>query len=252
MSRRRPAGHPAPSLPTVNLLSPAAFELIAVRQLRRQFVLAGVALLVLLVALTGFQHKRVLDAEGLVDRESVQTAKLTGEVNELMPVQTYVSGVRAQVAALQATMMGEIWFSSVFTGLQDALPESAKVDTLTVALADLAGALKAVQAADGGEVAEDAVAAAVASPCPGPDPFNLRLVVGCVSIAGTAASRAAVGELVIALGENGLFVEPFITTTTSADSTGVAFSGSVGLSEKVFSGQYVDLADELFDEKADK
>jgi hypothetical protein len=51
-----------------------------------------------------------------------------------------------------------------------------------------------------------------------------------------------VGDLVIGLGDSELFVEPFITATTSADETGVTFTGSVGLSQKVFSHRYDDLA----------
>ena len=35
-----------------------------------------------------------------------------------------------------------------------------------------------------------------------------------------------------------LFVEPFISTTTTGDSDPVTFSGSVGLSEKVYSHRY--------------
>ena len=54
-----------------------------------------------------------------------------------------------------------------------------------------------------------------------PDPFNTRVVVGCVTLAGTAASRADVGEMVIRLGDAGLFVEPFISTTTTDETEGV-------------------------------
>lgn len=247
MRTRRTAAHPGPSLPTVNLLSPAAFELIAVRVLRRRFMLAGIAVLAVLVALTAWQQLRVLDAEALVDAESEETRRLSASVNELKPVQTYVAGVQSQVATVQATMWSEIWFSDVFAGIEDALPPDAQLDSLTVALADQGVAVVGTVAA--GESDADTV---LESPCPGPDPFNLKIVVGCVSIAGTAGSRADVGDLVIDLGANGLFVEPFITTTTSADSTRVAFSGSVGLSERVFSGRYADLAAGLFAEEEDQ
>jgi hypothetical protein len=53
-------------------------------------------------------------------------------------------------------------------------------------------------------------------------------------------SRAEVGELVTRLGDMGLFVEPFISTTTTGDTEAVTFSGSVGLSEKVYSRRYAD------------
>jgi len=43
------------------------------------------------------------------------------------------------------------------------------------------------------------------------------------------------------LGDSALFVEPFISTTTTADGEKVIFTGSVGLSEQVFSNRYADL-----------
>jgi hypothetical protein len=46
---------------------------------------------------------------------------------------------------------------------------------------------------------------------------------------------------VINLGAEELFVEPFISTTTSGDADEVTFSGSVGLSDKVYSRRYAEL-----------
>lgn len=243
MIGRRASQHPAPGLPGVNLLSPAAFELLEVRRLRRTFVVAGVAVLALVVAVAVVQQLRIRTAERDVEAASQQTRQLSSSVADLKPVQTYVAGVRAQVGTAQATMMSEIFFSEVLSGVERALPPGAELDTLTVALSEPV-------ATDG---AKDTAAAsekvlATASACPGPDPFNTLVVAGCVAIAGTAENRAGVGEFVVALSEDGLFVEPFITTTTVADSTQVAFSGSVGLSEKVFSGRYAGLAAELFPE----
>ena len=50
--------------------------------------------------------------------------------------------------------------------------------------------------------------------------------------------RSQVGELVTRLGGSDLFVEPFISTTTTGDAQEVTFSGSVGLSAKVYSLRY--------------
>ena len=74
--------------------------------------------------------------------------------------------------------------------------------------------------------------------CPGPDPFQTEPIIGCVTLSGTAVSRAEVGELVTRLGSIGLFVEPFVSTTTTGDAQAVTFSGSVGLSDKVYSHRY--------------
>jgi hypothetical protein len=46
---------------------------------------------------------------------------------------------------------------------------------------------------------------------------------------------------VINLGNEELFVEPFISTTTTGEGNEVTFSGSVGLSDKVYSRRYAEL-----------
>ena len=66
-------------------------------------------------------------------------------------------------------------------------------------------------------------------------------MIGCITLAGSAGSRADVGELVINLGNEELFVEPFISTTTTGEGNEVTFSGSVGLSDKVYSRRYAEL-----------
>jgi hypothetical protein len=50
-----------------------------------------------------------------------------------------------------------------------------------------------------------------------------------------------VGELVVRLGDDPAFVEPFISTTTTADEERVSFSGSVGLSRKLFTKRFADI-----------
>ena len=67
-------------------------------------------------------------------------------------------------------------------------------------------------------------------------------VIGCVTLSGTASSRDAVGQLVENLAGSDAFAEPFISTTTTDEGASVAFSGSVALDPKVFSGRYDDLA----------
>ena len=47
--------------------------------------------------------------------------------------------------------------------------------------------------------------------------------------------------LLVNLGDDRLFVEPFISTTTTAEDDVVTFTGSVGLSERAFSKRYADM-----------
>lgn len=221
-----------PGLPTVNILSPWVFERMAIRRLRRRFALGGFVLVLLIATAWSAQHLRIQQAQQVLDVETAETTRLTAQTNELAPVRAFVTGIEQQKVTVQETMATEIYFSRVLEGIQRDTPLGAEVTSLQVTLAPAA-----VVPPEG--TAEAAVP--VVSPCPGPDPFNTKVVVGCITISGTAASRASVGALVIALGDDELFVEPFISTTTTADDSEVTFSGSVGLSEKVFSGRYADL-----------
>lgn len=242
-------GTAQPTLPVVNLLSPSAFERLATRRLRMRFLAGGAALVVLVVAAWAVQHLRVGEAEQLLTVERAETTRLTEETKALLPVRAFVSGVELQKTTVSETMANEIYFSTVMAGLQDAAPSGVELDSVAVTLAPPPAAAAPAPApteAEGTEEADSAAAPApeavpTVSPCPGPDPFNTRVVVGCITLSGTASSRAEVGDLVINLGKDALFVEPFISTTTTADTSLVSFSGSVGLSEKVFSKRYANL-----------
>lgn len=230
MRRRAPAV--VPTMPSVNLLSQSEFDRMAARRLRGRFAV-GAAMLVLAVgAATGFQHVRVNEAEKLVAVEQAETNRLVAQTQVLAPVREYVTGVALQQATVDTAMAGEVYVSEVLGGLRDATPPGAQLTSVAVTLAPPASVAEGTA---GG-------AAATASACPGPDPYNTRVVVGCLQVSGTAGSRAEVGDMVIALGDSSLFVEPFISTTTIGEGQGVTFSGSVGLSQKLYSRRYGDVA----------
>ena len=256
-TRRHPAHTP---VPTVNLLSPWAFEALATRRLRRRFVAAGCVLVLLLGAGWAVQHLRVGQAQQVLTVEQAETARLTAQTQELAPVRTYVATVDQQKMTVQEAMQHEVYLSRVLSGLENASPTGAEVESVAVTMTPPAvppaGTTTApstgTEAGDetGGEAAAPApTTPSTVSPCPGPDPFNTKVVVGCITLSGSADSRATVGELVINLGEDKLFVEPFISTTTTADGDQVMFTGSVGLSTKAFSKRYADL-DALLSEEA--
>ncbi len=229
--KRGGGNHPRPGLPTVNLLSQSEFDRMAVRRLRQRFVAGGVALLLLVGAGWFLQHQRVSDAEKLVAVEQAETNRLSAQTQTLVTIKTYVTGVAAQEQTVQTTMAREIFFSKVLESIRTASPTGTSLQSIAVTLAPDAAAGAAAPATTAG-----------ASICPGPDPFKTQTIIGCVTLSGTAASRAEVGELVTNLGSMGLFVEPFISTTTAGDAAPVSFSGSVGLSEKVFSNRYAPAA----------
>jgi hypothetical protein len=227
----RAAGHDRHDpVPSVNLLSPWVFEAIATRRLRRRFTLAAIALVLAVGAGWGVQHLRIGQAEEVLRVEQAETTRLTAATNELAPVRTYVSVVGQQKVLVQDAMANEVLLSHVLAGLRDATPAGAHVETTDITLSP--------PPADAGA---QAAAATVPSACPGPDPFQTRVVVGCITLSGTADSRATVGDFVVRLGADKLFVEPFISATTTAEGSDVVFTGSVGLSEKAVSGRYADI-----------
>ena len=256
-----------PTLPSVNLLSPWSFDAIATRRLRQRFVAAGCALGLVVAAGWGVQELRANQAEQVLTIEKAESARLAAQTQALTPVRIFVSSVEQQKKTVSETMSNEVQFSRVLDGLALATPADADVESIAVTLPPLPPRTVATTTdkadgtpdpttdgaapADGTAPANDAAPAdgtpapsaapPVVSPCPGPDPFNTRTVIGCITLSGTAANRGSVGEFVIALGDSELFVEPFISTTTTADGEQVTFTGSVGLSEAVFSNRYADL-----------
>lgn len=227
---------PHETVPAVNLLSPWVFEAMAARRLQERFAVAAVVLMMMLGAAWAVQHLRTGHAERLLADEQATTARLTGQTQELAPVRTYVASVQQQKQVAQEAMKDEVYLSRVMTALEAATPPGATVESITVKVTPPVegGDAEAAAAADSGEASGE-------STCPGPDPFHTRTLVGCVTLTGSAQSRASVGRMVLDLGGDPLFVEPFISTTTTAEGDGVTFTGSVGLSTKTFSRRYADI-----------
>jgi hypothetical protein len=220
---RRRAPQIVPTMPSVNLLSQSEFDRMAARRLRRRFIAAGLVLVVGFGAYGAVLRMRTGEAHKLAAVEQAETGRLTARTQVLAPVKAFVNGVAVQQRTVDDAMANEVFFSDVLTGIQDATPPGARLVSLNVTLAP---------------PPDPGGTAGATSACPGPDPYNTLVAIGCVQLAGTAGSRAEVGDMVIALGHSKLFVEPFISTTTTGDSDEVTFSGSVGLSEKVYSGRY--------------
>ena len=128
-------------------------------------------------ALAGIDPYHLLDWEEDGDDDNIEVVTAEGDV--------YGPGwVRGGSSAAPSLIELQSALDEARDGVEAATPFGVRVETLGVQVAP--------------PVAEGA--AAVASPCPGPDPFNTRTVVGCVTLAGTAGSRAAVGDFVVNLG----------------------------------------------------
>ena len=237
MSRTRTA----PTGATVNLLSPWVFDQMRLHRLRRRFVVGGITLVVLLaVVWTGLRlDLRRADAD--LRGEEATASGLAGRLARLSPVKTYVDQVQHRRETVHGAAYDDVAFSRVLVGLREATPSGATISSVSVDLAASDGSAATTGATQtstgGGATKKDPSRGLHGSTCPGPDPFGTKVVVGCVTIEGSASDRETVGRLVIALGADKLFVEPFIDTTTTVDGT-VTFAGSVGLAPSVFSGRY--------------
>ncbi len=229
--KRAAKHHFAVGLPTVNLLSPGVLQDLAVRRLRRQLALVALVLVVLLGAGWGVQTARATRAEEQLAAQESQKADLTSQVGALAPVQRYHAAVERQKNTVTHAMASEVLFSRVMAELLERAPSGVRIETMSVEIQPSSGA-----AAGGAPGASGAGAA-----CPAPDPFTASPLVGCVTLGGSAPDRDAVGALVVRLGDGALFVGPFISASNVSGKDEVVFTGTVGVTKKVFSGRYADL-----------
>lgn len=248
----REAEAPAPDAPAaepaartgVDLLSPWVHLELRVRVLRKRF---GYALLALLVTVTGiWAYQQLLLREAVADlrgEEAVGSA-LGARVDDLAPVTEYVASVRSRSQLVHDTMWTEISHARVLDALSALLPAGTALDS--VAVARPATAVDGASADATTDPATDPAAdptRGLVTVCPGPDPFTTTTVVACLDLSGTAPSRRVVADLVQALASEKLFVEPFISATTTDEASTVTFTGSVGIAPRAFTGRYDDLVE---------
>ena len=228
-------------VPAVDLLSPWVHQELAVRRTRGRMMAATAALVVLLAAVWSVQHLRVTHAREVLSEAQAETQRLEAEAAELAPLSVYIATVEQRKVLVAETMSGDVALSQVVRDVRALAPAGAHLDSVVVGVTP---PVREGVPATGANASATSAQLADAT-CPGPDPFNTRTVVGCITLTGTAASRADVGELVVALGHDQLFVEPFISTTTTGEGTEVTFTGSVGLSQRVFTQRYAEMDDLL-------
>lgn len=214
----------------VNLLSPWVFEQLRVHALRKRFGYALAALVVLVGCVWTGQQLTLRGARADLDGEAAVGGSLQSRIADYAPVQTYVAEVQARAVLVRGTMFTELAYSTVLGALDLARPLGTEYDTVALTLPVPTEPAKAPDASGPSR--------GIVTACPGPDPFNTMVVVGCVQVSGTAPSREAVSDLVRRLGDNKLFVEPFVSTTTTGADEPVTFTGSVGLSPLGFTRRF--------------
>ncbi len=230
----RPAGAgrgaPAPAPATVNLLSRQVLDAAARRRLRHQFTAAAAALAVVLLAAIAGQQGLVIAASRDLGREQARARGLAAQTTALAGVARFYAQVTANQDAVMQTMSREVLYSDVTAGLRNNAPRGVTVTNVSMVVDTTAPTAAAP--------APGTPTAGPGSGCPAPDPFTARPGVGCVTLAGSAANREDIGKLVSNLLGDDRFVNPFVSTTTVGADGRVAFTATVGLTAKVYSGRY--------------
>ena len=278
----RPGGQAAPdkartgqlshALPSVNLLPAARLEALDVRRIRQRFVAAGLVGAVLVGGGWVLQTQRLNAAEDRLAAEQALTAPLTAQVAALAPVAQFYDLLQARQQTASSAMAAEVLFSDALTDLAGRTPAGVDITAMSVTLTSatvtavappVSPLTEAGIDANGNDLTATQNGAATGTPpvagpakpaatvtapinCARPDPFNPAPIIGCVTLTGTAQSRAQVGQLVQNLRNADLYGDPFVTTTTISGgvdgSESVAFAGSVGLTGAAVSGRYADLS----------
>lgn len=227
-ARAAEGASPTGSGSMVNLLSPWVVEENRVHQLRKRFVVAAIAVVVVMPLVWVGLHLEIIRSQEELRGDQAVADGLQAQIAELGPVRSYSASVGVRGALIGTTMASEVAFSRALTSLNSLLPDGVVLDSTTAATVPL----------------DEVPTLETAAACPGPDPFGAKTMAGCVTLSGTAPTREAVSKLVMALGRSSLFVEPFVETTTTDDEDQVTFSGSVGLDPLLLSGRYAGLVPE--------
>lgn len=218
--RGKQVAQEAPKAAAVNLLSAWVREENKVRSLRLRFTGGAVAVVALLALVWAGLQMSIATAQRDLSDQEASAGLVRAQIAEMAPLKTYAASIRGRENLVLTSMSSAVTFSRALTSLEAILPPDTSIGTF-------AGTLTPVDPSTSAPVTGEATT------CPGPDPFGVTIVVACVELSGLAPSREAVGNLVVALGRDKQFVEPFITTTTTDDANVVAFSGSFALDPRL-------------------
>ena len=209
-----------PTMPDVNLLPPRVFEDVAARNARRKLALAGGAVVLLVLGAYVGQTAQIMVANRALDTEVAKSAVLQKQVRGLTPIKVFYAGVDAQKATVKKTMARELYFSQMAYELSASRAPGITIDTMTVA------------------AGEESATVSVASTCPPPNPFKPVKIVTCVQFTGTATKREDVARFLLKLHANPRFASAYVPVTDSGEDKPVTFTGSLGITEKFYTGRY--------------
>lgn len=202
---------PDPSLPSKGLLPKS---LVAKREVRKFTLRAGViGLTVVALAGLGWGGLAASSASAYAAQQDQELANtVLGEsVSGLQVIDRSLKAFDAQRASVAAALQNDVTYSAVVTAVRASAPVGVEIDSIK---------------------------STFGSVCDGPDPFNAKPAIGCLTVDGAAPSVPKVSEYVtklIALSSDpakpAWLVDPYATTASSGSDT----TGATG----VASGQVV-------------
>ena len=216
--------HPpfTPMMPRVNLLPRTIVESIAVRKIRRGFVLAFLTLIAAVVGIWLMQNGGILEATGQLAAVQQENATLTEQTAALAPVGNLYEQITNQEKFIGEALASEIKAAEVLSQLYIVAGPDIAFSNIGVVYT---GVPKP-------ELANDP--AASLNLCPNADPFSRDITIGCMTFTAQGANRTDVSDFLNRAAANPYFVGTYVTATTvgaTAQGTPIlTFTGSSGVS----------------------
>lgn len=198
---------PDPAAPSKGLLPRS---LVAQREVRKFTFRTGVigAVIVGLAALGwGALAASAVSAAADKANQELQNGTLQKSISELRVIDLAVKGFDAQRQNVAVALQNDVTYSTVISDLRAAAPKGVALDDIKTSFG---------------------------TPCPGPDPFNAKPAIGCLTIDGAAPTVDDVSAYVKNLldlsadpAKPAWLVDPYATTATAGtDNTGATGVGA--------------------------
>ncbi len=210
-------------LPAVNLLPASVSAAVRVHRIRRSLVAVAIGLVVVSGVAWYLQGSSIDQAQTLVTSAEEQNASLRAQVDSYAAVSHLQEAIVAQEKLVSTALASD----PDAAGIVDRVRTAAGPDiTLTQVAATYSGLPDPAAVLQG---------QAHLFSCPDPSPFTTKISVGCVSLSGSATTRAAISEFLARVDADpvldGPFLESsvFVAASTEAPAH-VDFTASFGIS----------------------
>lgn len=229
--------HPefARSLPRVDLLPQRMRDEIAIRRIRSRAIVLGACTVLVLGAVWLLQGAVVASASGELAAARAENARITGQVKALTPVRLMADQIAAQEGLVTTALASTPQSQEVLRVLQAAAGPDVRFSDIAVAYQGIPDAAAAQEPRT------------ELNPCPSPDPFTVRVAIGCVRFTGVAPDRATLSTFLGNADRQPMLFGAYVDSSniaTDAGSQAVAFTGTVAVSTDA-------LADPLTSEQLD-